>query len=65
MAFGYGHHACPGRRFALMLVKAMVVELLMRYEYEELAERPKDFIFGVGILPDLKKEVRIRPLGRN
>jgi hypothetical protein len=49
-----------------MIVKFMVVELLTKYEYEELAERPADFIFGAGILPDIKKEIMIRPLpGKN
>jgi hypothetical protein len=49
-----------------MVVKFMAVELLTKYEYEELPERPADFIFGPSIMPDLKKEIMIRPLpGKN
>jgi hypothetical protein len=48
-----------------MVVKAMTVEFLTKYEYEELPERPADFVFGVGILPDIKKEIKIRPLVKN
>jgi hypothetical protein len=45
-----------------MVLKCMVIELLTKYEYEELPERPADFIFGAGIMPDLKKEIKLRPL---
>ena len=48
-----------------MVVKLMVIEFLTQYEYEPLSERPADFIFGVGIMPDLKKEIRVRPLVKN
>jgi hypothetical protein len=42
----------------------MVIELLLNYEYEAFPSRPDDWVFGVGIMPDMKKEVRIRPLLR-
>jgi hypothetical protein len=48
-----------------MLVKSMVIELLTKYEYEELPERPADFVFGPGILPDMKQEIKIRPVAKN
>jgi hypothetical protein len=44
-----------------MVVKFMVIEILTGYEYEELGCRPADWVFGAGILPDMKKEVRFRP----
>lgn len=50
----------PGRRFALMVVKFMIIEILTQYEYEELGSRPVDWVFGPGILPDMKKEIRVR-----
>lgn len=43
----------------------MVVEFLTKYEYEELPERPADFIFGAGIMPNIKKEIMIRPVVKN
>jgi len=48
-----------------MVVKSMVIELLTKYEYEELPERPADFVFGAGILPDMKQEIKIRPVVKN
>ncbi len=39
----------------------MMTEMLLNYEYEELPERPEDIVFGPGIMPDMKCEVRIRP----
>jgi hypothetical protein len=48
-----------------MVVKSMVIEFLTQYEYEELPERPADFNLGQSIMPDLKKEIKIRPLARN
>jgi cytochrome P450 len=60
LSFGHGNHACPGRRLALVVLKCMIVELLKKYEYEEMAERPPDFLFGPGIMPNMKQEARIR-----
>jgi hypothetical protein len=48
-----------------MIVKLLVIEFLTKYEYEELSQRPQDFIFGSGILPDPKKEIKIRPVVKN
>jgi cytochrome P450 len=61
MAFGHGNHACPGRRLALMVVKFMVIEMLMNYEYVPFEDgRPKDMLFGAAILPSLEQKIRIR-----
>jgi hypothetical protein len=48
-----------------MIVKFLVIEFLAKYEYEELPERPADFVFGAGIMPNLKQEIKIRPLVKN
>lgn len=60
LAFGHGNHACPGRRFALVMVKLMIIEILEGYEFEVLESRPEDWLFGKGIVPDMKRNVRMR-----
>lgn len=32
-AFGYGHHACPGRFFAAHEVKLVMCHLLLKYDW--------------------------------
>lgn len=45
-----------------MIVRFMVIEFLTKYEYVELPERPEDFILGTSMIPDIKREIKIRPL---
>lgn len=33
-AFGYGHHACPGRFFAAHEVKMVMCHLLLKYDWK-------------------------------
>jgi cytochrome P450 len=60
LAFGHGNHSCPGRVMALAMVKCMVIELLTRYEYEEMAERPPDLRLETAIVPNMTQHIRIR-----
>ncbi|KAE8445045.1 hypothetical protein EG329_013759 [Mollisiaceae sp. DMI_Dod_QoI] len=48
MYFGAGKHACPGRFFAAMLIKMILAELLMRFDFEleDGEDRPEDWVFG-------------------
>ncbi|QMW34867.1 hypothetical protein G4B84_010358 [Aspergillus flavus NRRL3357] len=53
MAFGYGQHACPGRFFAMMEIKAIIGEILSRFEMR-LADgemRPPSVTFETQHLP--------------
>lgn len=42
-AFGYGHHACPGRFFAAHEVKLVMCHLLLKYDWKlaDGADEPK------------------------
>ncbi|TDZ21202.1 Ent-kaurene oxidase [Colletotrichum orbiculare MAFF 240422] len=55
MAFGYGRHACPGRFFASAEIKAIIVHLLMNYDFKfpkGQAERPPSLVFETQNLPN-------------
>ncbi|KAI9837892.1 MAG: hypothetical protein M1837_002682 [Sclerophora amabilis] len=54
MAFGYGQHACPGRFFAANEIKAIMAQLLLRYDfkYPEGVSRPPSLVFETQNLPN-------------
>ncbi|KAL2844027.1 cytochrome P450 [Aspergillus pseudodeflectus] len=60
LSFGHGTHACPGRHLALVVIKLMAIELLTKYEWEEMAQRPKDLTFGTANVPDFSATVHVR-----
>lgn len=53
MAFGYGQHACPGRFFAMMEIKAIIGEILKRFEIKlpDGQPRPPSITFETQHLP--------------
>lgn len=61
-AFGHGLHACPGRFFASVEIKIMMVELLRCWEFELAGDgrRPANVEFQFGISPNVEAEVRFR-----
>lgn len=55
MAFGYGRHACPGRFFASAEIKAIMVYLLMNYDFKfpkGKTERPQSLQVETQNLPN-------------
>ncbi|CEJ91133.1 Putative Cytochrome p450 [[Torrubiella] hemipterigena] len=55
MAFGYGRHACPGRFFASAEIKAIMVYLLVNYDFkfpEDRPQRPPSLLFETQNLPN-------------
>lgn len=55
MAFGYGRHACPGRNFASAEIKAIMVHLLMNYEFKfpkGKPQRPPSLVVETQNLPN-------------
>ncbi|KAL1852790.1 hypothetical protein Daus18300_012034 [Diaporthe australafricana] len=54
LAFGYGNHGCPGRFFAVRLIKMIFVKLLVDYNFQ--SDWPHD-----GIPPGLEMEGALIP----
>ncbi|KAL2059752.1 hypothetical protein VTL71DRAFT_10136 [Oculimacula yallundae] len=62
--FGLGRHACPGRFFAAVEVKIVLVEMLGRYEFrlKQGEERPGDVVFNSLRIVKPSGEVEVRSL---
>ncbi|KAJ7666364.1 cytochrome P450 [Mycena rosella] len=62
VVFGHGHHACPGRFFAAMELKAMLAHILITYDVkaETKGIRPLDQWFGVVRFPNSGGKIMIR-----
>ncbi|KAJ6568484.1 cytochrome P450 [Mycena capillaripes] len=62
LIFGHGRHACPGRFFAAMELKAMLAHILINYDFKAEVEgvRPPDQIFGLFGLPSPNGKIRMR-----
>lgn len=59
-AFGLGRHACPGRFFASNTLKITLAYILMNYDIEKMAERPRNPTFSFSIMPPLKEKIRFK-----
>lgn len=61
MSFGHGKNTCPGRFFASLAVKMVMVKLLTEYDFKSLpgATRPSNLVFHefIFITPLQKKLV--------
>jgi hypothetical protein len=44
---------------ALTMMKLMIVELLLNYEWDEMT-RPEDFAFGMNYIPNMSAQVKLR-----
>ncbi|XP_006456956.1 hypothetical protein AGABI2DRAFT_78683, partial [Agaricus bisporus var. bisporus H97] len=67
MTFGIGRHACPGRFFAIVHIKAVVSRILLNYDIkltDEVSGRPKDLWF-TGIFSAPNKDAKISLKKRN
>jgi cytochrome P450 len=60
--FGAGRHACPGRTFAGVLAKWILIALVTRYDFKiiEGDSTPRDFQFSGLLLVNTKKMIMIR-----
>ena len=57
-----GRHACPGRHLAITIVKLMMIELLLNYDWREM-ERPQDMSYGLYLIPNYSAKVAFRRKG--
>ncbi len=61
LAWGYGHHACPGRFYAAMVMKLVLAQMVMGYDIRfEDGHRPKDICRNTRRLPGLGVRVLVR-----
>ncbi|MCJ1333668.1 hypothetical protein MMC10_010368 [Thelotrema lepadinum] len=60
MPFGYGRVSCPGRQFASMEIKMIVIELLMQYDFAPLEHRPESLCHDANVLPDRSVKLSMR-----
>lgn len=60
LSFGLGRHACPGRFFAVHVMKLILGYLLVNYDLEPLPELPRFTEIGEGLIPDGKTVIRAR-----
>ncbi|KAL8737236.1 MAG: hypothetical protein Q9181_001890 [Wetmoreana brouardii] len=60
VGFGYGRHACPGRWFAVQLLKILLAYLTLNYDIEPTGPMPKTTVIGDAALPPISASVRIR-----
>ncbi|MCJ1243265.1 hypothetical protein MMC30_000462 [Trapelia coarctata] len=61
--FGLGKYACPGRFFAVYMIKAILSRILLDYEFkfdDTQHQRPKNILIGDKVVPDVYKAVFFR-----
>lgn len=60
LSFGAGRNSCPGRFFAAGLLKVLMAEIVMGWDFEFVEERPGNVWFGTNHLPPTGARIRIR-----
>ena len=67
--FGHGPNACPGRFFAIYLVKVVLIEFLRNWDFRLVNDldgtggeekRPKNFVSGMASSPDPRAVICVR-----
>ncbi|KAF9871834.1 hypothetical protein CkaCkLH20_10768 [Colletotrichum karsti] len=63
--FGHGPHACPGRFFAVYMIKCILIELLMNYDMQlkstgSGSKRPPNMVKQLLVMPNTGAELEIR-----
>lgn len=63
MAFGWGKAACPGRFFASMEIKLILMHLVMHYDFKVNGEeRYPNVAFGNMNMPDTKRTLLFKSI---
>ncbi|KAJ0163085.1 Ent-kaurene oxidase [Colletotrichum tanaceti] len=60
LSFGAGLNSCPGRFFASGMLKVLMADILLRYDFEFQEKRPENLWFGTNHIPPVKATIRIR-----
>jgi hypothetical protein len=68
LEFGHGSHACPGRFFAVNVLKAIVAHLLLKYDLKlrdgDTANAQPKYNRILVLMPDIERVVEFRRRGR-
>jgi cytochrome P450 len=64
LAWGLGRNACPGRFFASNEIKMMLAYMLLHYDIEHLAERPRNTWIVQNRIPPMKATLKIKRVSR-
>ncbi|PCH35771.1 cytochrome P450 [Wolfiporia cocos MD-104 SS10] len=59
IAFGHGKHACPGRFFAVLVIKTLIANLLLKYDLKMGGDgsNPKTLLIGTSAILSRKAKV--------
>ncbi|PGH19456.1 hypothetical protein AJ80_03957 [Polytolypa hystricis UAMH7299] len=60
LSFSYGRSSCPGRWFAVRLLKLIIAYIAVHYDIKPLAHRPKNFSFGDASIPSFTTKIMVR-----
>lgn len=60
LSFGAGLNSCPGRFFASGMLKVLMANILLRYDFEFQEKRPDNVWFGTNHIPPMDAKIRIR-----
>ncbi|KAL8751073.1 MAG: hypothetical protein Q9184_006186 [Pyrenodesmia sp. 2 TL-2023] len=60
LGFGYGRHACPGRWFAVQLLKILLAHITLNYDIDCTGPRLKTRVIGDAALPPTSATIRVR-----
>ncbi|KUI64054.1 Fumitremorgin C monooxygenase [Cytospora mali] len=60
LGFGYGKHACPGRWFAVLMLKMIIAYIVLNYDIEAGTVPPKMSVLGDAALPPISTTIRVR-----
>ena len=58
--WGHGKHACPGRFFAVDMIKMIVASLIRNFEIKQLPQRPGNVWIGDTPIPPRSATIQIR-----
>ena len=58
--WGHGKHACPGRFFAIDMIKMLVAYLISNYDIKEMPERPKNVWIVDTPIPPRNAKIEIK-----
>ncbi|KAF7586688.1 hypothetical protein BBP40_008494 [Aspergillus hancockii] len=67
LPFGHGRNACPGRWFAIMLLKMHIAYVLLNYDIQLSGQKPEGWRLGTLLVPPVRCKVlvRRRPMGED